>query len=396
MKWGLKMNFELSEEQLMLQESARRLGESFGLEYWRELDAAKKYPLEIWRAICEAGFCGVAIPEEYGGSGLGMVELAIAIESLCGGGGGSTLSQIFMLNPIFGGISLSRFASREMRQELLPRLISGEMTFAMGLTEPDSGTNTLAMRSFAREDGDGWLLNGQKIWITAMPQASKILVVARTKKLEDVSRKTDGISLFMIDTDREGLTHTPIEKAGTNTLPSSSVFFDDVRIEPNEIIGEVDHGFGPLLDVLNTERIVTSSGLIGTAQLAISIAVEYASHRKIFGGQPTGSYQSIQFPLAEAKIELECAKLMNFKAASLYDDGQHYGSEANMAKFLSGKASAGATDRAMQTLGGMGYAKESDVERLWRDARLFRIAPVSEEMVLNYVAQHDLGMPRSY
>ena len=380
----------------MLQESARRLGESFGLEYWRELDAAKKYPLEIWRAICEAGFCGVAIPEEYGGSGLGMVELAIAIESLCGGGGGSTLSQIFMLNPIFGGISLSRFASREMRQELLPRLISGEMTFAMGLTEPDSGTNTLAMRSFAREDGDGWLLNGQKIWITAMPQASKILVVARTKKLEDVSRKTDGISLFMIDTDREGLTHTPIEKAGTNTLPSSSVFFDDVRIEPNEIIGEVDSGFGPLLDVLNTERIVTSSGLIGTAQLAISIAVEYASHRKIFGGRPTGSYQSIQFPLAEAKIELECAKLMNFKAASLYDDGQHYGSEANMAKFLSGKASAGATDRAMQTLGGMGYAKEYHVERYLREIMIPVIAPISQELIKSFIAEQVLGQEKSY
>ena len=154
------MNFELTEEQLMLQESAKRLGEKFGLEYWREIDSAKQYPSEIWRAICEAGFCGVAIPEEYGGSGLGMVELAIAIEALCAAGGGSTLSQIFMLNPIFGGISLSRFASSEMRQELLPPLISGKITFAMGLTEPDAGTNTLAMRSFAREDGDGWLADG--------------------------------------------------------------------------------------------------------------------------------------------------------------------------------------------------------------------------------------------
>ena len=390
------MDFELTEEQLMLKDSARKLGEKFGLEYWRDLDGRKEYPFQMWNEICNAGFCGVTIPEQYGGSGLGMLELAIAIEALCGAGGGSTLSQIFMLNPIFGGISLSNFANAGMRQELLPLLISGKATFAMGLTEPDAGSNTLAMRSFATRDGDGWLLNGQKIWITAVPQASKMLVVARTKKLEDVKNKTDGITLFMIDVEREGLEHSSIDKVGTNTLPSSSVFFDNVRLESNEIIGEEHRGFAPLLDVLNTERIVTSAGLIGTAQLAIDLAVNYASARKVFGGKPTGSYQAIQFPLAEAKIQLECAKLMNYKAASLYDNGQPYGSEANMGKFLAGKAAANATDRAMQTMGGMGYAKESDVERLWRDARLFRIAPVSEEMVLNFVAQHDLGMPRSY
>jgi acyl-CoA dehydrogenase len=390
------MDFELTEEQLMLKDSARKLGEKFGLEYWRDLDGRKEYPVQMWNEICNAGFCGVTIPEQYGGSGLGMLELAIAIEALCGAGGGSTLSQIFMLNPIFGGISLSNFANPGMRQELLPLLISGKATFAMGLTEPDAGSNTLAMRSFATRDGDGWLLNGQKIWITAVPQASKMLVVARTKKLEDVKNKTDGITLFMIDVEREGLEHSSIDKVGTNTLPSSSVFFDNVRLESNEIIGEEHRGFAPLLDVLNTERIVTSAGLIGTAQLAIDLAVNYASTRKVFGGKPTGSYQAIQFPLAEAKIQLECAKLMNYKAASLYDNGQPYGSEANMGKFLAGKAAANATDRAMQTMGGMGYAKESDIERLWRDARLFRIAPVSEEMVLNFVAQHDLGMPRSY
>ncbi len=390
------MNFELSEEQQMLKESATRLGESFGVEYWRDLDARKKYPEEIWNAICEAGFCGVAISERYGGSGLGMLELAIVIEALCAAGGGSTLSQIFMLNPIFGGISLEGFARQEMREQLLPELVSGKATFAMGLTEPDAGTNTLDMRSYAKRDGEGWLLNGQKIWITAVPQATKMLIVARTKKLEEVERKTDGISLFMIDVKRAGLTHNPIDKVGTNTLPASSVFFDNVRIESDEIIGEEHDGFGPLLDVLNTERIVTSAGLIGTAQLAIDIAVDYASHRKVFAGKPTGSYQGIQFPLAESKIQLECAKLMNFKAAVLYDNGKTYGSQANMGKFLAGKAAATATDSAMQTLGGMGYAKECDIERLWRDARLFRIAPVSEEMVLNFVAQHDLGLPRSY
>ncbi len=390
------MDFELTEEHQLMIETAQRIGEEFGLEYWREKDERKEYPAEIWQAICDAGFCGIAIPESYGGAGLGMLEMAIVVETLCAAGGGSTLSQIYMVNPIFGGISVSKFANEAMKQELLPGLVTGKETFAMGLTEPDSGTNTLAMRSFATKDGDGWRLNGQKIWITAVPQATKFLAVARTTNLADVSSKVDGISLFMIDVEREGLSHQSIPKVGTNTLPSSSVFFDNVRIEPHELVGTIDGGFRELLDVLNTERIVTTSGLIGTAELAIKLAAEYSRDRKVFGDKPIGSYQSLQFPLAEAKIKLECARLMNYKAASLYDQGRPYGSEANMAKWLAGAAAALATDRAMQTLGGMGYSKEFHIERLWRDARLFRIAPVSEEMVLNYVAQHDLGMPRSY
>jgi acyl-CoA dehydrogenase len=279
---------------------------------------------------------------------------------------------------------------------LLPGLASGEIMFAMALTEPDAGANSLAIKTTARPDGQGWRLNGQKIWITAVPQAKKLLVVARTKAPEEAIGRTDGLSLFMIDVAREGLEHRAIEKVGTNTLPSSLVFFSDVRVEPHELIGKLHGGFRQLLDVLNTERIVTTAGLVGTAELAIRIAVEYAGNRKVFGQQPIGAYQGLQFPLAEARIEMECARLMNYKAARLFDTGQPYGSEANMAKWMAGRAAGHATDRAMQTLGGMGYAKESHVERLWRDARLFRIAPVSEEMVLNYVAQHDLNMPRSY
>lgn len=390
------MQFSLSEEQRLLINTAQKVSEQFGLEYWRDLDDRKAFPAAIWQEICDAGLCGIAIPEKFGGSGLGMAEVAMAVETLCAGGGGSTLSQLFMVNPIFGGIPLTRFASPEMQTELLPALVSGKATFAMALTEPDAGSNSLALKSFAREDGKGWRLNGQKIWITAVAEATKLLVVARTTKLENVSRKTDGISLFLIDVKREGLSHTPIEKVGTRTLPSSTIFFEDVRIEPEELIGTLDGGFFQLLDVLNTERIVTTSGLVGTAELAVKLAVEYASQRKVFGDRAIGSYQALQFPLAEAKIQYECARLMNYKAATLFDQGLPYGSEANQAKWLAGHAAAQATDRAMQCLGGMGYSKEYHVERLWRDARLFRLAPVSEEMVLNYVAQHDLGLPRSY
>jgi acyl-CoA dehydrogenase len=390
------MDFTITEDQQMIVETARRVGETYGLDYWRDLDARKAYPSDIWGAICDTGIAGIALEETFGGSGLGMLELAMAIETLCASGGGSTLSQLFMCNPVFGGVTVQKYGSEAQKETFLPALIKGTATFCMALTEPDAGSNSLAISTFATESDDGWRLNGRKHWITAVPQSTSMLVVARTKKSQDVPRPTEGITLFLIDSKREGLTHHAIEKAGTRTLPSSVVFFDDVHIDRTELVGTLHGGWRQLLDTLNTERIVTAAGLIGTAQLAIRIAVDYAKERKIFGDRAIGAYQSLQFPLAEAHIQLECARLMNYKAATLHDRGQPYGSEANMAKWLAGHAAALATDRALQTLGGMGYATDSRVERLWRDARLFRMAPVSEEMVLNYVAQHDLGLPRSY
>lgn len=390
------MDFSLNDEQEMMLETARRIGQEYGLDYWRGLDAAKAFPSEFWQAVCEAGLCGVSIDEKWGGSGLGMLDMALVIEALAEGGGGATLGQLFMCNPIFGGVSIARFGSDRQKQEWLPKLVSGEMMFCMALTEPDAGSNTLEMRSFAARDGDGWRLNGQKIWITAVPESHKMLVVARTKKIEDASSRTDGISMFMIDTKREGVDHTPIDKLGTNTLTSSSVFFDNVRIEPDELMGTLDRGWRELLDVLNTERIVTTAGLVGAGRLAIRLGVEYANQRKVFGKNPVSAYQGVQFPLAQAHAELECARLMNRRAASNCDRDLPFGSDANMGKLIAAQAAATATERAMQAMGGMGYSKEMHVERLWRDVRLFRFAPVAEEMVLNYIAMHDLGMPRSY
>jgi acyl-CoA dehydrogenase len=391
------MDFSLTVDQTMIAQTARRIGEKFGLEYWRNLDRNKAFPTEIWAAICEAGLCGVALPEEHGGAGLGMFELALVVENLAAGGGGSTIGQLFMVNPIFGGISIARFGTPDLKRALLPGLIAGSINFCMALTEPDAGSNSLGIKTYAGSDGNaGWRLTGQKIWITGVPQAQKMLVVARTRKLDEVSRRTDGISMFLIDVDRAGLTHAAIEKLGTNTIPSSTVFFDDVRIEQHELIGTLDHGWHELLDVLNTERIVTTAGLVGTTELAIKLAVGYALQRKVFGTTPIAAYQGLQFPLAQAHAQNESARLMNYKAAANCDSGGAYGSEANVAKLLAAQAAALATERAMQTMGGMGYAKEFDVERLWRDARLFRFAPVSEEMILNYIAVHDLGMVRSY
>ncbi|ATN37410.1 acyl-CoA dehydrogenase (plasmid) [Rhizobium sp. ACO-34A] len=390
------MNFDITEEQQMMLETARQIGEQFGLEYWREKDKKKDYPHEIWQAICDAGIAGTMFPVEYGGVGLGLVDLALCIEELCKAAAGSTLAQMFMLNPVFGGVAVNRYGTDEMKRDWLPALCDGSMTFCMALTEPDAGTNSLNMKTRAERVEGGWSIAGQKIWITGVAASQKMLVVARTTPLTEVARKTQGISLFMIDTDREGVSHTEIEKVGTNTLSSSVVYLDKVFAADNEVIGTIDEGWSQLLDILNSERIVTTAGLIGTGQLALRLGVDYARDRKVFDGRPIGSYQGLQFPLAQHWAELEAAKLLNLKAASNFDRGLPFGSESNAAKLIAAQAACGATERSMQVMGGMGYSKEYHVERLWRDARLFRFAPVSEEMILNYISTFNLGLPRSY
>ena len=390
------MDFTLSEDQQMIADSARKVGERFGLDYWRDRDARKAFPAEFWQAVCAAGLCGVALPEKYGGADLGMIEMAVIVEQLAAAGGGATVGQLFMLNPIFGGVAISRFGSAAMKEELLPKIVAGEINCCMALTEPDAGSNSLAIKSFAERSGNGWRLNGRKIWITAVDAAQKMLVVARTTKLERVERRTQGLSMFMIDVARDGLTYAPIDKLGTNTLSSCNVYFDGVQVDGSELVGTLDNGWPELLDVLNTERVVTTAGLVGAAQLAIRLAVDYAKGRRVFGDRPIASYQGLQFPLAQHWAEIECARLMNHKAAALFDRGQPYGTEANLAKLIASQAASAAIEQAMQAMGGMGFAKDMHLERLWRDARLFRFAPVSEEMILNFIASQNLGMPRSY
>lgn len=390
------MDFTLTQDQQMIAESARKVGAAFGLDYWRKQDEKKAFPSEFWKAVCAAGLCGAALPEEHGGSGLGMLEMALIVEELAAGGGGSTVGQLFMINPIFGGVSISRFGSADMKRELLPRIISGELNFCMALTEPDAGSNSLEIKSFATKTGNGWRLNGRKIWITGVEAAGKMLVVARTTKVEDSPKRTHGLSMFMIDVQRKGLSYAPIDKLGTNTLSSCNVFFDDVDVDGSELVGTLDGGWYELLDILNTERIVTTAGLVGAGELAIKLGVDYANERRVFGKTPVSAYQGLQFPLAQYWAELSCARLMNQKAAALFDRGEPYGTEANVAKLIASQAASAGIEQAMQMMGGMGFAKEMHVERLWRDARLFRFAPISEEMILNFIAGQNLRMPRSY
>ncbi|MBO0131926.1 acyl-CoA dehydrogenase family protein [Agrobacterium burrii] len=390
------MNFDINDEQQMMLDTARQVGERFGLEYWRDKDKKKAYPQEVWLAICDAGIAGTMIPVEHGGVGLGLLDLALCIEELCKAGAGSTLAQMFMLNPVFGGVAVDRYGTEAMKRDWLPAMCEGRMTFCMALTEPDAGTNSLALKTRADRVEGGWSIKGQKIWITGVANSQKMLVVARSTPASEAVKRTHGISLFMVDTDREGITHTEIEKVGTNTLPSSVVYLDNVFAADSEVIGTIDEGWVQLLDILNSERIVTTAGLVGTGQLAIQLGVDYARDRKVFNGKPIGSYQGLQFPLAQSWAELESAKLLNLKAASNFDRGLPFASESNAAKLIAAQAACNATEQSMQVMGGMGYSKEYHVERLWRDARLFRFAPVSEEMILNYISTVNLGLPRSY
>jgi len=381
------MNYDLSEEQRIIQETARRVAANFPVTYWAQKDRDHAFPAELWQAVCETGLCGAALPEQYGGSGMGMVEIALIVEELAMGGAGSTVGQLFILNPIFGGVAIANHGSEKMKEELLPKLCDGSLKFCMAP----------AITTFARAEGNGgWRLNGRKIWTTAVPASDKMLVIARTQKIEEVEKRSHGISLFMIDVKRDGLTHFPIEKLGTHTLTSSNVFFEDVRIEPDELIGTEHMAWVELWDVLNTERIVTSAAAIGSARLALKLGVDYTTQRRVFGSTPIAAYQGVQFPFAEAYAMLSCAREMTLKAAWLCDNGRSYSSEANTGKYLAAEALAKATERAMHSMGGMGFSKEMHVERLWRDSRLTQFAPVPQEMILNFIAQHDLGMPRSY
>ena len=390
------MDFNFSSEQSQMIETAKRIGRDFGTVYWRELDEAHRFPHEIWQAICAAGIAGAMLPVEHGGLGRGMLDIALMIEAMTEAGAGMPIAQLFMLNPVFGGRAIARFGTDAMRGEVLPRLIDGRALMSFALTEPDAGNNSLAIKTVARRDGDGWRLSGQKTWITGHDASTHLLVVARTTPVSPESKRTHGISMFLLDAHRSGISATPIKKAGAHPLQCFSLFFDDVRIEPGELVGTLDAGWSELVELLNAERIVTAAGLVGTGKLALRLGTEYVNQRRVFADRPIGSYQGVQFPLARASAALQAAGLINHKAAWLMDHDQDYASAANAAKLLAADAAFEACDRAMQFMGGMGYAVEFHVERLWRDARVFGIAPIPQEMILSFIATHDLGLPRSH
>ena len=393
------MDFGLSEEQKMITHSAKEIAREFGPEYWREKEEKGEFASEFWRVISKAGFTGIIIPEEFGGAGRGITELLIAMEELVAHGCGLGAAWYLVLTEVFGGITIMRHGTQQQKEKYLPGIAKGEIEFCMALTEPDAGSNALNIRTTAREKDSKWTINGNKTFISGADRAKAMLIVARTTPKEEASKKTLGLSLFLTDLPHPAVEVKPIPKHGINYSHSCEISISELELAEDSLMPPQDRGWYSILDTLNTERMSFTTAAIGIARLAVSKAVEYSKQRKVFGDVPIGSYQGLQFPIAEAHAALEAAKLMNFKAATLFDSHaglDEIGAAANMAKAVAVENAIKAVYWSMQMFGGYGYAKEYDVERWWREVNLIRLAPVTQEMALNYIGEHVLGMPRSY
>jgi len=377
-----------------IRDGVRRACARFDDAYWRRCDEAHEFPWDFYRAMADGGWVGVAIPEVYGGGGRGIAEASIVLEEVAASGAAMNGCSALHLS-IFGMEPVVRHGSEEMRARYLPRVASGELHVAFGVTEPDAGTDTTSITTRAIRDGDTYIVRGRKVWTTKAPFCEKVLLLVRTTPLEQVAKRTQGLTLLLADLQRPEVDIRPIPKAGRNAVVSCEVRYDDLPVAVSDRVGDEGEGFRYLLNGLNPERILVASEALGIGRAAIARAVQYAKDRVVFG-RPIGQNQGVSFPLAECHARLNAAELVIRDAAWRYDHGLPCGEQANTAKLLAADAGFQAADRAMQTLGGFGYAKEYDVERWWREARLMRIAPISQELVLAYVAEHVLGLPRSY
>ena len=395
------MDFTLTSEQKLMCETARKIARDFPPDYWHDKEEKGEFGTEFWKAISEAGFLGIVIPEEYGGSGLGMTELCLVIEELCANGTGMAGNWYICLTEVFGGMPIVKYGTEEQKKKYLPGIAKGEIEFCMALTEPNAGTNTFRTETFAKREGDGFRINGTKMFISGADRAKGMLLITRTTRIEEAPKKTHGITLFLVDLPNPAIKVNPIPKHGINYSKTCEVAIEDLWVPESAVLGgpeQVDKGWYPLLDVLDPERLVFTMASVGIGKLAINTAVEYASQRKVFA-DPVGSYQALQHPLAEAYSSLISAELLAYKAAWLFDQKAHYreiGAAANMAKAVAVENAIKAVYWSMQALGGYGYAKEYHVERWWREINLVRLAPVTQQMALNYIAEHVMGMPRSY
>jgi len=387
------MDFALDEDQAALAELAKGLGGRLKDEYWQDVDENHKFPEEFWNDLASHDLLGIAIPEEFGGIGKGLLEMAIAVEALSEGGAGMEGGALFVSGPVFAGCLITRHGSQKQKETYLPGLVAGDL-WAGAFTEPDSGSNISTIRTQATRKGDSYFINGQKVFISQMAHSKHIVVMARTQPY-DPAHRTRGISLLLGDLPNPAVEARPFKKMGNHFMDTNAVYFTDYEVPVENVVGPEGDAWSPMYDVLNPERIILAATAVGTGNLAIRKAVEYAASREVWG-KPIGTHQGLQFPLAHARIELASARLKVYEAAWLYDHGLDCGIQAAMAKYSATHASLDAADAAIQTLGGAGYISESGIERHWRNLRLNRIAPVTDEMTLNYVAQHDLGMPRSY
>ena len=384
--------FWLTEEQEAIREGVAKLCAAFDDEYWRRTDETGHFPEDFVAAIAEGGWLGVAMPESVGGAGLGLTEAAIMMQTVAQSGAGFSGASAIHLN-IFGPMPIVKFGTDAQRARHLPRLISGQDKMCFAVTEPNSGLDTSSLETRAETVDGGYRLNGRKIWTTGAQRANKILIIARTTPKDQCAKPTQGLSLFY--TDREKIEAKPIPKMGRKAVECNMLFIEDLFVPADDLVGEEGKGFAYLLHGLNPERVLFAAEAVGLGRVALSKAVTYAKERVVFG-RPIGQNQGVAHPLARSWAELEAANLLAFKAAALYDAGRDCGAEANAAKYLGAEAGFNACETAVLTHGGMGYAKEFDVERYFREAMIARIAPISREMVFNYIAERVLGLAKSY
>ncbi|ANH09022.1 acyl-CoA dehydrogenase (plasmid) [Shinella sp. HZN7] len=376
-----------------LREGIRALCASFPAEYHRKVDEARAYPEEFVDALTKEGWMSALIPEEYGGSGLGLTEAAIIMEEInrAGGNSGACHGQMYNMN------TLIRHGSEEQRRTYLPRIASGELRLqSMGVTEPTTGTDTTQLKTTATRKGDRWVIRGQKTWISRVQHSDLMILLARTTPLDKVRKKSEGLSIFLVDVKeamKKGMEARPILNMVNHE--TNELFFDDLEIPVENLIGEEGQGFKYILTGLNAERTLIAAECIGDGYWFTDKIIEYTSSRVVFG-RPIGQNQGVQFPIAEAYIEIEAANLMRNEACRKFDAGLPCGAEANMAKYLAAKASWEAANACLQFHGGFGFACEYDVERKFRETRLYQVAPISTNLILSYVAEHILGMPRSF
>src|SRR5882672_6291165 len=388
------MTFALTPEQLEIRDAVARLCERFGDDYWLKKDTEGGFPHDFHRAMAEGGWLGVAMPEEYGGAGLGITEAAVVMQAVAQSGAGFSGASAVHMN-IFGLHPVVVFGTEEQKCRFLPPLIAGTEKACFAVTEPDAGLDTTRMKTRAVRHGNGYAVHGQKIWISTAQVAERVLLLARTTPVEEVKKRTEGLSLFYTALDRKYVEARVIDKMGRKAVDSNQLFFDGLPVPLEDRIGEEGKGFEYILHGMNPERILIAAEAVGVGRAALARATRYAKERIVFG-RPIGQNQGIQHPLAKSWMELEAANLMMLKAAALCDAGEPCGVEANAAKYLGAEAGFTACETAVLTHGGMGYAKEFHVERYMREVLIARIAPVSRELILCNIAEKALGLPKSY
>jgi len=388
------VDFSLSSDQANIREAILRQCEQFSDSYWLERDGSGTFPEDFYRSLADAGWLGIAMPEEFGGSGLGITEAAIMMQAIAESGAGMSGASSVHL-PIFGLQPVVLFGTREQKERMLPPVVRGEHKVCFAVTEPNAGLNTTEIKTRAKRQDGGYLVNGEKIWISTAQVADKMLLLARTTPLEEVKRKTEGLSLFYTSLDRAKIDVRLIHKMGRHAVDSNMLFIEDFWIPQDDLIGTEGQGFKIILHGLNPERVLLGAEAVGLGRVAIKRAAQYARERIVFG-RPIGMNQGIQHPLAKCWAQLEAANLMVMKAATLFDQRQECGVEANAGKYLAAEFGFEACHTAMLTLGGMGYAQEYHVERYLREILIPRTAPISPHMILNYLAEKVLELPKSY